>query len=149
MYVHRTSDGLGRPGDPDPDSFVFDDYQMPDGTNMRCLTPQLFDDAIYSLIFCVFHMLYRPQDASKHNVWFPGKLRRRVLAALYRSGRWSDVGECFEYKLGAMPFSSDTKTTICMEFFGNMEPNLLEACRALANEPGFIFTAEAMYRSHY
>ena len=144
MYIHTAPAGPARQDV--LDSLPTGDYQLVDGTNMKCLTPQLFEDAIHSVIFCTFHTLYRPHEAHKASVWFPGKLRRRVFVALYAADRWADVGKYFEDQLGVLPFSIETKIAISMEFFGHVEPNLWRVCQALANEPGFICTTESVFR---
>ncbi len=143
MFVHTHPDGPQR--QEVLSSVATTDFQLPDGTTMRCLTPEIFDDAIYSLIFSIYHRLYRPEDSTKSNIWFPGRVRRRVFVALLQADRWADLGEHFEYKLGAMPFSATVKTAISTEFFGFTEPNLFNACRELANEPGFMSTTETVW----
>ena len=156
MYVHEVPDTPQRAEI--LESTASAAFHTPDGTVMRCLTPYLFEDSIYSIIFSSYIRIYQPQDADRlrlrilrketrpSDVWLPTNERQRVLVALYHVGRWQDVKDHFEFKLGLLPFSETTKAVLTSNFFSDVEPNLRQVCQELAEAPGFIATTSTVYR---
>ena len=138
------------------------DYQLRDGTNMRCVTPELFEDAVNSIIFSTFLRLFYPHDADMlrkrvesnevrpADVWLPTNQRQRVLVALYTAGCWDDVVRQFEFQLDLLPYSKHTKTILSNEFFATIEPDLKRVCADLSQTPGYIATAttSTVYQPH-
>ena len=157
MYVHEVPDTPLR--QEILNATVSADFHTPDGTIMRCLTPEIFEDAVNTIIFSIFIRIFRVHESHmirirvlrnevrESDVWVPTAVRQRALVALYQSGRWSDVVSHFQVKLSLLPYSSSTKTTIFMDFFNQTEPSLRNCCRELANEPGFISTTTSVYRA--
>ena len=108
------------------------------GTPWRCLTPELFTDAIYWVIFSMACMMFYPEDdlrvrrrlqarcLSDHSI--PTKIRREVLLALYQTNRWRDVTDHVEFRITLLPYSASSKDKIILHFFSTAEPRL---CRAV------------------
>ena len=113
------------------------DFHDDHGTQWLCLTPELFTDAVYWVIFSMTRMMFYPEDDLRvrrrlevrclSDLWIPTKIRREVLVALYQTNRWRDVTDHVEFRISLLPYSASSKGKIILHYFSTAEPRLRSA----------------------